>query len=259
MTEMDDGPLKIGLERDGRLLRLTLSRPKANIIDAEMIGCIQQALNSHLHQDELAAILLDAEGPHFSFGASVEEHLPEQCAAMLEKLHHLILTLVESPVPVLSAVNGICLGGGLELVLSGNLIFASESAGFGQPEIQLGVFAPAASCLLPERVGQADAEDLLFSGRTIDGRTAFDMGLVNVIDESPADAALAYFDKQLAPRSSFSLRQAVKAARFDFAARIRLKIEAVERQYLDELMAGRDPVEGLHAFVEKRTTQWEHR
>jgi len=255
---MTDGPLKTSLERDGRLLRLTLSRPKANIVDAEMIGLLQNALDTHLGNNELAAVLLDADGPHFSFGASVEEHMPAQCAGMLDKLHRLVLTLVESPVPVLSAVNGLCLGGGLELVLSGNLIFASETSGFGQPEIQLGVFAPAASCLLPERVGQAGAEDLLFSGRTVDGRTALDMGLVNVLNDSPVDAALAYFDEQLAPRSSFSLRQAVKAARSDFAARIRAKLESVERQYVEELMAGRDPVEGLHAFVEKRTTQWEH-
>lgn len=256
---MADGPLKLTRERDGRLLCLTLARPKANIVDDEMIGFIQAALDAHIDQGDLAAVMLDSEGPHFSFGASVEEHLPGQCAEMLAQLHRLVLTLVEYPVPVLSAVDGMCLGGGLELVLSGNLIFASGEASFGQPEIQLGVFAPAASCLLPERIGQSRAEDLLFSGRTIDGRTAFDMGLVNVLDDSPADSALDYFDKQLAPRSSFSLRQAVRAARSDFALRVRTKLESVERQYLDELMAGLDPVEGLNAFVEKRTTQWEHR
>ena len=64
------------------------------------------------------AVLLDAEGPHFSFGASVEEHMPAQCAAMLQSIHALVLQFVESPVPVLVAVRGQCLGGGLEVALA---------------------------------------------------------------------------------------------------------------------------------------------
>ena len=95
-------------------------------------------------------MLIDAEGPHFSFGASVEEHLPDQCAAMLAGLHRLILRMVESPVPLLVAVRGQCLGGGLELALAGHLMFVAPDASLGQPEMKLGVFAPAASCLLPE-------------------------------------------------------------------------------------------------------------
>jgi len=255
---MSDAPLKLELERDGRLLRLTLARPKANIVDAAMIGALQAALDEHLSRAELAAVLLDAEGPHFSFGASVEEHLPAQCEVMLKQLHRLVMSLATSPVPVLSAVRGQCLGGGLELVLSGNLIFCAEDAFFGQPEIRLGVFAPAASCLLPERIGRAQAEDLLFSGRNIDAQTAFRFGLVNAVDDSPGDTAMAYFDKHLARLSSFSLRQAVKAARSDMVERLERRIAEVEQQYLDGLMSGRDPVEGLNAFIEKRTANWEH-
>ena len=73
-------------------------------------------------------MLFDAEGPHFSFGASVEEHLPDQCAAMLAGLHRLILRMVESPVPILVAVRGQCLGGGLELALAGHLMFVAPDA-----------------------------------------------------------------------------------------------------------------------------------
>ncbi len=71
------------------------------------------------------------------------------------------------------AVSGQCLGGGLELVSAGHLIFASPDARLGQPEIQIGVFAPAASCLLPERIGLAAAEDMLISGRSITAEEAF--------------------------------------------------------------------------------------
>ena len=252
-------PLAVELEKGGALLRLRLSRPKANIVDAAMIGALRAALREHLPGVQMRAVLLEAEGPHFSFGASVEEHLPGSCAAMLRELHALILQLVESPVPVLVAVRGQCLGGGLELAAAGHLIFAAPGAMFGQPEIKLAVFAPAASCLLPERIGQSRAEDLLFSGRSIGAEEAHRIGLVNALADDPGAAALAYFEEHLAMRSASSLRLAVRAARYDLVYRIRRKLAEVERLYLEELMATHDAVEGLTAFIGKRPAAWEDR
>jgi len=249
----------VELEKDGALLRLRLSRPKANIVDAAMIAALRAALREHLPGARLRAVLLTAEGPHFSFGASVEEHLPGSCAAMLRELHALILQLVASTAPVLVAVRGQCLGGGLELAAAGHLIFAAPGAMFGQPEIKLGVFAPAASCLLPERIGQSRAEDLLFSGRSIGAEEAHRIGLVDALADDPGAAALAYFEEHLASLSAGSLRFAVRAARFDFVARVRRKLAEVERLYLKELMATHDAVEGLTAFIAKRPPVWEDR
>ncbi len=251
--------LKVWFEAEGRLLRLRLSRPKANLIDAEMIAALDAALVEHLKNPSLAAMLLDAEGPHFSFGASVEEHLPAQCAAMLQEIHRLVMRLVESPVPVLVAVRGQCLGGGLEVALAGHLVFVTPDAVLGQPEMKLGVFAPAASCLLPELVGPVRAIDLLLSGRNVSGAEAATMGMACAMAADPERAALDYFGEHLKPKSSSSLRYAVKAARLDYAARVRAKIASVERTYLDELMKTHDAVEGLEAFVGKRAAQWQHR
>jgi len=256
---MGAAPLHVELEKDGALLRLRLSRPKANIVDAAMIAALRAALREHLPGVRLRAVLLEAEGPHFSFGASVEEHLPESCAAMLRELHALILQLVASTAPVLVAVRGQCLGGGLELAAAGHLIFAAPGATFGQPEIKLAVFAPAASCLLPERIGQSRAEDLLFSGRGIGAEEAHRIGLVNALADDPSQAAIAYFEEHLAKRSAGSLRFAVRAARFDFVARVRRKLAEVERLYLKELMTTHDAVEGLTAFIAKRPPVWEDR
>ncbi|MBU6443300.1 MAG: cyclohexa-1,5-dienecarbonyl-CoA hydratase [Alphaproteobacteria bacterium] len=251
-------PLKSWFESEGRLLRLRLSRPKANLIDAAMIAALSAALGEHLGKPDLGGVLLDAEGPHFSFGASVEEHMPDQCAAMLKGLHTLILQMVESPVPILVAVRGQCLGGGLEVALAAHLMFVAPDAALGQPEMKLGVFAPAASCLLPELVGPARALDLLLSGRSITGGEAAAMGLAIRADD-PEAAALAYFTEHLAAKSASSLRFAVRAARFDYAARVRAKLAEVERLYLDELMKTHDAVEGLEAFTGKRAAQWQHR
>lgn len=251
-------PLKVWFEEDGRLLRLRLNRPKANLIDAAMIAALHGALTEHLDNPVLSGVLLDAEGPHFSFGASVEEHLPGRCEAMLKALHGLILQMVDSPVPILIAIHGQCLGGGLEVALSGHLLFAAPESSLGQPEMKLGVFAPAASCLLPELIEPLGATDLLLSGRSITGADAAAMGLA-IAAADPESAALAYFSEHLKPKSASSLRYAVKAARFAYAARIRAKLEFVERMYLDELMKTHDAVEGLEAFIGKRVAQWQHR
>lgn len=253
-----NAPLKVWFESDSRLLRLSLNRPKANLIDSAMIAALNGALTEHLASPAIAAVLLDAQGPHFSFGASVEEHLPRQCETMLRSIHGLILQMVASPVPILIAVKGQCLGGGLELACAGHLLFVAPDAVLGQPEMKLGVFAPAASCLLPELIGHQRAFDLLLSGRTIDGAQAVAIGMALDLSADPVDTAMRYFEQNLRPKSTSSIRHAVRAARSDYAARVKARIEATERLYLDELMTTHDAVEGLEAFIAKRAAQWTH-
>jgi len=251
--------LRISHELDGKLVRLTLNRPKANIVDGEMIGALQHALDKAAHERDLAAVLLDAEGPHFSFGASVEEHLPEQCAGMLASLHKLIRMMLAYPLPILVAVQGQCLGGGLEVAMAGHMIFAAPDAQLGQPEMRLGVFAPAASVLMPERMGQPLAQDLLLSGRSMGAGEALEAGLIDHLTEAPTEAARAYVEKHLAPKSTSSLRLGVRAAREPFLARVLPAINTVEDLYLQELMSTCDAVEGLTAFLAKRPAKWENK
>lgn len=251
--------LAISHDLDGALLRLRLNRPKANIVDAEMIAALDRTLADHADRIDLAAVLVEAEGPHFSFGASVEEHLPQQCEAMLKSLHALIRRMLQYPVPVLVAVRGQCLGGGLEVAMAGHLIWAAPDARLGQPEMTLGVFAPAASVLMPERMGQALAQDLLLSGRAIAGDEALEAGLVDHLSDTPEAAARAWAEKYLAPKSRSSLRLGVRAARAPYLARVLPQLDAVETLYLNELMSTRDAVEGLEAFIAKRPARWENR
>ena len=256
---MSEAPLKVWLEHNGALLRLRLARPKANIIDAVMIAALSQALDAHRDRVGLIAALVDHEGPHFSFGASVEEHMPAQCAAMLRGLHALLERMLDWPKPILVAARGQCLGGGLEFAAAGHLLFIAPDSQLGQPEMKLAVFAPAASGLLPARIGQSRAEDLLYSGRSIDAPTALAWGLANGVAENPEAAALEYFDQHLAAKSAASLAHAVRAAREPFAAQAKRRLGEVEKRYLDGLMKTRDAVEGLSAFLEKRAPRYEHR
>jgi cyclohexa-1,5-dienecarbonyl-CoA hydratase len=251
-------PTKAWLERDGALLRLRLARPKANIIDAQMIAALSGSFSAYKKSRGILAVLLDHEGPHFSFGASVEEHLPENCAAMLASLHALLGAMLEWRQPILVAIRGQCLGGGLELAMAGHLLFVAPDAQLGQPEIKLGVFPPAASVLLPLRIAQARAEDLLYSGRSIDGATAAAWGLANQVAEDPAAAALAYFDAHLADKSASSIALGVRAARAAFAELARARLAEAEESYLSDLMKTHDANEGLAAFLAKRRPAWEH-
>ncbi len=255
---MSEAPLKAVLERDGALLRLTLARPKANIVDASMIAALSGALARHEADRAIRGVLLDAEGPHFSFGASVDEHLPASCGTMLATLHALVMAMIEFPAPILVAVRGQCLGGGLEVAMAGSMIFAASDAQLGQPEMKLGVFAPAASVLLPYRVNAAVAEDLLLSGRSVGAAEAREIGLVHTIADDPTAAALAWFDAHLAGKSAASVRYALRAARLARIEAIRAGLAAVEKLYLQGLMNTRDANEGLTAFLARRPPVWEH-
>jgi cyclohexa-1,5-dienecarbonyl-CoA hydratase len=125
--------------------------------------------------------------------------------------------------------------------------------------MKLGVFAPAASCLLPYRVNQPDAEDLLFSGRSISGEEAKAIGLVQTVAVDPEAAALAYFEQHLINKSATALACALAAVRGPYIADVRRRLADVERLYLDRLMQTRDANEGLVAFLANRQPQWEHR
>lgn len=252
-------PLTVGTERDRRLLRLTLARPRANLVDIAMSDAVRAGLAAHRDDAGLLAVLIDHDGPHFSYGASIPEHLPDRCAEMLKGFHACIRAMVEFPLPILVAIRGFCLGGGLELAAAGTFLFAAPDATLGQPEIRLAVFAPAASVLLPERIGQARAEELLLTGQTLTGTEAAAIGLVTRAGPDPDAAARKWFDDYFADKSGPALRAATAAARRGYAARVADKLAWVERHYLDVLMAHEDPVEGLRAFMEKRPPAWRHR
>lgn len=256
---MTEPSVIVWLDRSGGLLRLRLARPKANVLDREMIAALVSGLARNENDDGLKGAVIEAEGPNFSYGASVEEHGPGSCADMLRAMHGLVRRIAGYPVPVLFAIRGQCLGGALEIATAGHLVFAAPDAQFGQPEIRLGVIAPAASCILTERIGRMAAEDLLISGRSISAETAREIGLIAAIDPDPEVAALAYFDNHLAPKSASSLRYAVAAARGGFCHRLDELLDSVEHLYLDQLMATHDAAEGIAAFLAKRPAKWENR
>jgi len=263
MTDTDlglpaDGPVRVEPLDDGAIWRVLLATPKANIVDMEKVQILTAIFERASQAPDLKAIVIEGEGPHFSFGASVQEHLPDQVQAMLRGFHDLFRRMLDASVFTLAAVRGQCLGGGLELVFFCNRVVASPDAKLGQPEIMLGVFAPVASAALADRVGRGAAEDLCISGRSVSAEEALRIGLADEVADDPGEAALAYVRKYLLSKSASSLRMAQRAVRRDFGERFRREIAEVERMYVEELMATADANEGLNAFLAKREPQWKN-
>jgi len=249
-------PVRLEALEGGALWQLRLAAPRGNVLDLAMIDALSALFREAGAHRGLKAVCLSGEGGNFSFGASVPEHRRGLVETMLPRFHALFRTIAAARVPVIAAVEGRCLGGGLELAAFCQRLIAAPGARFGQPEIALAVFAPVASLLLPGRIGRARAEDLLLSGRLVDGREALAMGLVDELADDPLAAALGWARAHLLPKSASSLRFATAAARADFLPRFEAGLARLERNYLDELMATRDANEGVAAFLEKRSPAW---
>ena len=249
--------IRLGFNDDAQVARITLNAPKANIVDREMIAELSAAFDE-CAQRELCAVVLDAAGDNFSFGASVRDHLPEHISHTLPELHALLTKIVNAPSPVIATVRGQCLGGGFELALACDLVLAEDGAVFACPEIKLGVFAPAASALLPVRIGASPAAALLLTGEHYSAQQGLELGFVTAV--APAggldDLLGTYLDTSFHPRSITGLRYAALAARGPILRALEYDLPRCEGMYLEELMASQDAVEGIRAFLEKRAPRW---
>jgi len=255
---MTSSPGKVAFEEthDGRRLRIVLRGGKGNVVDGALARELGDVLAERTSAKRLRAITIEAEGPAFSFGASVPEHAPEHVAGLLRGLHRCVEAVMDSPVPVLAAVRGHCLGGGLELILAAHRIAAAPDAKLGQPEITLGMFAPAASVLLPERVRRAFAEDMLLTGRLVGAEEARREGLVDEVADDPEAANVRWFEERLLPRSSVALRSATSAARAVHRERLHAALLDLERRFVGETMQTLDAREGIASFTARRAPAW---
>jgi cyclohexa-1,5-dienecarbonyl-CoA hydratase len=241
----------------GDILTLSFHHPKGNILTAQVVSALRAAV-SDAPRPALKLVLLEGVGPDFSFGASVPEHAPGEIARVLPDFHRLVSEVLQVPAATGAVVRGRCLGGGFELALACDFIFAAEDACLGLPEIGLGVFPPVGSILLPLRVGLARATSSVLRG---DPRPAGDWhaaGLVELLAPTPelAGAVWRWHAHHLAPKSSSAIRFACRAVRQSARELVARVLPTIEQLYLTELMRTHDATEGVAAFMQKRAPRW---
>ncbi len=256
---MSQDRLRIDETNDGAVVELTIGPAPANILSMKTCDALDKTIDRLARSTpRTKLIVIRGDGKHFSFGASIEEHQADQVGEMLPRFHGLIRRILACPIPTLARVSGQCLGGGFELALACSLVFADENARLGVPEIKLGVFPPPAAILLPHRVPEAIANEIVLTGESFDARTLHARGVVNKIaDEGQLDRLVqAFIDEQILPKSASSLRLAMRALRTPLLRHWSAEIATAERLYLDELMHTPDANEGIAAFIEKRSPRW---
>ena len=250
--------VQIAFDRDRTRAAFRLFHPKGNIITEEMIGALGQALETLAQNPHLKLVTFEGAGADFSFGASIPEHAPGEIDRVLPQAHALIHALMGLPAVTAAVVRGRCLGGGFEIALACDFIFAERSAVFGLPEIALGVFPPAASALLPPRIGTARATSAILTGKTISSADAWQSGLLEfVAADGTVDAAVdRWFDAYLRKKSAAALRHAAAAARLSLRQHVTAILPELEGLYLNDLMRTEDAAEGIAAFLGKREPRW---
>ncbi|HSG39035.1 MAG TPA: enoyl-CoA hydratase/isomerase family protein, partial [Thermoanaerobaculia bacterium] len=167
------------LHRDGPAAIVTLNRPPLNILDIPTIDLLGEVVAGLASDPALQVIFIRGSGDRaFSAGVAIQDHTPDRVVPMLDSLHATIRRLRDLDAVTVAAVQGHCLGGGMELAMSCDLVIATEDARFAQPEIEVGCYPPVASALLPQRIGAGLALDLALTGRSLTCEEAERIGLV---------------------------------------------------------------------------------
>lgn len=237
------------------LLHLILERPTGNILTSGLMEQLAHELAAHENDRKLRLVVLQGAAGHFSYGASVEEHRKDFAPGMLRGFSRLVRGIARYPVPVAALVEGKCLGGGFELALACHLIFVAPNAQLGCPEIKLGVFPPVLAALGPWRLGGALSDRLLLTGETIGAAEA--KSFATLLDAGEGlGQVLEWYRKGPLRMSAAALRIATRATRVGTEPLLDVRLDALEKLYVKEVLASHDGNEGIEAFIARRAPQW---
>ena len=249
--------LRLNYELAPPVVRLVLTNPPLNVIDIPMIEQLAQALSEIESRPDISVVVISGEGKAFSSGVDVAAHTPDKVEGMLARFHAVIRLLVAAKKVTIASVHGRCLGGGAELAMACDIVYTSDSAQWGFPEIKLGCYPPVACTVLASLIGQKRAAELILTGRAISGSEAAAIGLANrALPEEALTASVEECVDRLKTLSASSLAVTKKAFYAWDSMHFDKSLARAERIYLDELMKTSDAHEGIRAFMEKREPIW---
>jgi len=253
----------VRFESDGPIALLTLDKPPVNALSEELIADLVSAID-RAESSEIRAVVVTGS-PHFAAGADISEFKQAMDsggtgANLGASLGTAIGRLDDLPKPVIAAVRGYALGGGLELAMGCDLRVLAESAKVGQPEIKLGVIPGAGGTQrLARLIGVGRTRDLVFTGRMIDAATALDWGLADrVVPDDELDEAARALAGELAAGATAAIAIAKRVIRAGFSKQLEDAL-ALETGGFREAFATEDAVEGVDAFLAKRPPEFKGR
>ncbi len=256
-TSVESRLTRLAVDVSPPVARIALNHGPLNVIDIPMMEELGQALAEIESRADVSTIVFSGEGKSFSAGVDVDAHAPDKVGGMLTKFHTVIRALIATKKVTIAAVHGHCLGGGAELAMVCDVVYTTDSAQWGFPEITLACYPPVACTALTALVGQKRASELILTGRIITGEEASQIGLANhaVPDEKLAfavDSSVAYLTKLSAAALAVTKKAicAWDSMHFDKG------LTRAEKIYLEELMSTADAQEGIRAFIEKRAPRW---
>ncbi len=238
---------------------IQLNRPQQlNALNAKVMEEVAVALEQFDQDERIGCIVITGNQRAFAAGADIKEMADASAVEMLRSDNIARWDRIKKiKKPIIAAVSGYCLGGGCELAMSCDLILASESAQFGQPEINIGVMPGAGGTQrLTRAIGKSKAMEMILTGRYLDARDAEQLGLVSrvVPVEVYLDEALKLAN-EIAARPPIAVRFAKEAINKAFETSLSDGLE-FERRLFYFLFATEDQKEGMRAFVEKRAPEW---
>jgi enoyl-CoA hydratase len=247
------------IERRGRVGLITLNRPQAlNALNNQLMRELMDALEEFDRNEDIGAMVITGNEKAFAAGADIKEMANKSIQEMMDRDHIAVFGRIRTiRKPVIAAVSGWSLGGGCELALSCDMIVASESARFGQPEINIGVIPGAGGTQrLTRAVGKAIAMEMLLNDRRLTAQEAYQFGMVNrvVPVDQYLEAALKLAE-EIASRAPMAVRSAKKMINQSFERTLSEGL-AAEKQEFYSLFATEDQKEGMNAFIEKRKPEW---
>lgn len=238
------------VERLGRVLHLTLARPeKRNALSAELCAALVEAVTVAAVEQPTGAILLDAEGKTFSAGMDLDDPTPQAT-----EIHSTLFTLRHrSTVPIIAAVQGPALGGGLGLVANAHVAITAQGAQFGLTEIRIGIWPFVIWPAMVAALGERRVMSLALTGRLFGTHEALQWGLVQeVVPEVELEDRAFAIAETIANASPVAVRAGLELARDPGMEALALR--ALELRA--PVLSGPDFAEGLAAFREKRRPEW---
>lgn len=248
------------VEKKGAVGLVQLNRPKAlNALNAELLDELGHALLEFDADDEVGAIILTGSEKAFAAGADIKEMAEASAVQMLlEERIDRFDRINQVNKPVIAAVSGWALGGGCELAMACDMIVASETAKFGQPEITIGVIPGAGGTQrLTRAVGKALAMEMVLNNRHLSAQEAYQFGLINrVVPVEEYLSAAMELAESIASMPPLAVRFGKEMINQAFETSLSEGM-ADERRSFYFLFSSQDQKEGMQAFVEKRKPKWE--